>query len=190
MGQGGWGPFKGLLGLPSGSISQAGGGQISPGAVPPPTSVYTRETDMRAGCIALDEWRRGAAVTWQAEAIEPCLVAAIAQSHDTGQEGASWVDDDARKSSNKGFELRHQRLAVLVRVLVPRASLATCLLKTQHDMTTREQGQPTAREKRETRRVRPAKGLGGPRQHLRGQKEVHDDAAGERVYSGNKRGID
>ena len=135
------------------SISQVGGGQISPGAVPPPTSVYTRETDMRAGCMCvglnwdcpstLDEWRRGAAVTWQAEAIEPCLVAAIAQSHDTGQDGASWVDDDARKSSNKGFELRHQRLAgwaAVSRVNAPCTSTCagTCTQSVSGDMSSED----------------------------------------------------
>lgn len=47
-------------------------------------------------------------MTWQSKAIDPCLVAAIAQSHKTGRDEVSRVDDDARKSSNKGFELRHQ----------------------------------------------------------------------------------
>jgi hypothetical protein len=50
-------------------------------------------------------------VTWQPRAIDPCLVAAIAQSPKTGWDEVSRVDDDARKSSNKGFELRHQMLS-------------------------------------------------------------------------------
>ncbi|TFB07576.1 hypothetical protein CCMA1212_000206 [Trichoderma ghanense] len=172
MGQGGWGPFKGLLGLP---VSRWVVGRSLQGRYQQPVRTRERQRGV-AGCMCVclswdcpstrDEWRREAAVTWQARAIDPRLVAAIAQSHGTGWDEASWVDDDARKSSNKGFELRHQRLAGWTAVSRSDAPctctygrLATRLLpdpsRAQRNMTRREQGQPAARGKTETRRVRP-----------------------------------